>query len=633
MATGTIYSTTSSHGIEAKIEWSAEHLYAPTGRTKITAKLYFKTNDPLSLIQSFSTCHSNISINGSTSSSSGIIYERDLVDGWFLAHESSSYVIDNKNYDDPARILITGGVTIDTGMITIPDVSGYAVFDLPNGEVAISSLSCSTAYFDGDITCKYDMLNTTSVKCKIEIIAGGNATVVREINLGNHQIREYTFQVSFSEEELAIIYNNLPSSASGKLRFTLTSGKAVIEGIEGTYMEITLSIPSNDSTMPTATMVLSPHSPSLKTPFNSMYIKGLSCVTATFNDAQGKYGATITSIKMTVLGKSYTSSPYASGYITSDGSVVVKGIITDSRGLSREYTQTINVLPYSNPRVTPTSGNNKIICERCDYYGNLSDSGTYLKIAVKRSFSKVVYNGAQKNFCQIRYRYKQDGDSDYSPWETILAENSSSDEVTTSPLLNGLLVTTKTYSVQLCALDTIGNSDNVTIYIPTDNVYIHKAASINSLGIGEYVEDENTLLIGSDITVKINGKVELDDWKSIGLGEKVSSPILNPLIYGRKGYGCYYLVRESGKHIYIAFNCMFAFEGAEIKINNSLIPDEYRPPRNVYSMCAVGERSIARVVVKNDGYVYVDWVQNLASSTETTSYTGIWIDGYIDYWV
>ena len=50
-------------------------------------------------------------------------------------------------------------------------------------------------------------------------------------------------------------------------------------------------------------------------------------------------------------------------------------------------------------------------------------------------------------------------------------------------------------------------------------------------------------------------------------------------------------------------------------------------------MCAVGDRKIARVVVKNDGNVYVDLVQNLASATETTSYTASWIDGYIDYWV
>lgn len=619
-----------NENVDAKIEWSV----APISKhkAKITAKLYYKITNINPLVK-YGGGSFFITIAGDRSSATKgeiTIAENE----WFLAFEAST-TISNSLYNDPAKVLITGGGGLLYPTASLPDVSGYAEFDRHDGETLIDSLSCSTAYFDGDIACKYTTYdNRLFVKCDIELIIGDSSTAVTTTFLGREYIgdkdsEQNTKQVNLSKEELATIYNKLPTSTSGKLRFTFVSysdsdySKQVGSNH---YKEIILSIPSNDFTQPTATMMLSPYS-NLTAPFNGMYIMEKSKVSATFTDVEGKHGATIQSIKMTMLGKDY-SDPYISDYIPYDGSIVIKGIITDSRGISRTYTETINALPYSIPLVVSASSNDKIICERCDEDGNLSDSGTYLKIEAKRRFSKVVYNGVQTNFCQIRYRYKADGES-YSSWTTILDANSASDEVSTGALLSGALNTTKSYVVQIGVLDSLGTTDNVTIFISTAKAYIHKAASRNSLGVGTYVEDDevDTIAIGEGMKVVFRG----DEWKSLGLIKEVGDSTIN---IGRHGStGCYYKVCDGGKHVYVAFNVAFSFANDALLVNDVLIPEAYRPARNVHAICAVDGRSIARIHVDNEGRIYIDWVQNLASAAETTSATIKWIDGYIDYWI
>jgi hypothetical protein len=178
--------------------------------------------------------------------------------------------------------------------------------------------------------------------------------------------------------------------------------------------------------------------------------------------------------------------------------------VTDSRGYSRKYTKTITVLDYSVPKIVPISGESEVVAARCDSSGNLSDTGTYLKIKAKRSYSKVISSGAQKNLCSIRYRYKAEGGS-YSSWTTILATTATSDEVVTGALLGGALSVQSSYMVQVQAVDSIGETGTTTISLPTERVYMHKAGSINSLGIGEYVEEENTVSVSEQIGVRLKG--------------------------------------------------------------------------------------------------------------------------------
>ena len=501
----------------------------------------------------------------------------------------------------------------------------------------IDALSCNTAYFNGTMTYKYTPKSSSYYnRCNIALNLDGEYTAVKSINLGQKAASQQTATVTLSESELSIIYNKLPSAKKGTLRFTLRtysdSGYSTQVG-DAPYKEVTLTIPNISETQPTATMTLTPVS-SLSSPFNTLYIKGKSKVTVALTDGEGKYGASITSYKVSVAGKS-GDAPYTSGYLVNPGSVTITGTVTDSRGYSRKYTKTITVVDYSPPQIIPVSGESEVIAARCDSGGTLSDTGTYLKIKAKRSFTKVNISGANKNLCYIRYRYKKEGGS-FSSWTTILATNAASDEITTGALLSGALSVTSSYVVEIQAVDSIGEVGTTDISLPTERVYMHKAASINSLGVGKYAEEENTVDIAGDITVKVRGDLIVGDrpisdtgWISLGLSDAVIESSNN---VGQNGRGCYYRV-INGNHVYVAFNCALTYEGSILIVNAEQIPSKYCPARNAYALVPTGGRSIIRAIANHSGNIVIDWVQSMIATANTTSANVSWIDGYLDYWI
>lgn len=297
--------------------------------------------------------------------------------------------------------------------------------------------------------------------------------------------------------------HQLPRSKEGKMTvslFTYSDSNATVQVGASSPSNITVTVPENISTKPSVSMPLTPVI-SLGSPFNTLYIQGKSRVESVLS-GEGKYSATITSTEMYVDGKN--NGTFVSDYLTKSGKVTVTGRVYDSRGYYTEASQEITVIPYGKPQIKPVSGESEVIAARCDASGNLIDSGTYLKIKARRHYSLVQSNNVQHNHCQIRYRYKVEGGT-YSGWNNILASSATSDEIITNALLNGALSVQNTYYVQIEALDDLGESAITTINIPTDKVYMHKAASINALGIGKYAEEANTVDIAEDIDVIVRG--------------------------------------------------------------------------------------------------------------------------------
>ena len=502
---------------------------------------------------------------------------------------------------------------------------------------SIDALSCATAYFNGTMTYKYTPKSASFYnRCNISLNLDGTFTAVKTINLGQKAASQQTATVALSESELSVIYNKLPSAKKGTLRFTFRtysdSGYSTQIG-DAPYKEVTLYIPDIDATKPTATLTLTPVS-SLSSPFNTLYIKGKSKVTVALASGVGKYGATIKSYKVSVAGKTETP-PYTSGYLVNPGTVTITGTVTDSRDFSRTYTTTITVVDYSVPRIIPISTESEVIAARCDSSGNLSETGTYLKIKAKRSYSKVYVSGANKNLCYIRYRYKKEGGS-YSSWTTILATTATSDEIVTGALLSGALSVTSSYIVQVQAVDSIGEVGTTDLSLPTERVYMHEAGSINALGIGKYAEEENTVDIAEDMTVKVRGDLIVGDrpisdtgWISLGLSDAVSESSNN---VGQNGRGCYYRV-INGNHVYVAFNCACTYANSILIVNKDAIPAQYCPERNAYAIVPTGGRTIIRAIANHSGNIVIDWVQQITATANTTSTNVSWIDGYLDYWI
>ena len=477
----------------------------------VTCRIYVhKDNDSMLLtIPTSGTWTYSMTINGKAFS--GTVSKDVLLDWVLLATVSVSDIPHNS--DGTKSIAVSGYVTAPAGTsFAGHKTSGSGTFTLDTVPRAssIDSVACASSYFNGALTYKYTPQSSNFYnRCNISLNLNGEYIAVKSINLGKKSASQQTATVTLSEDEQAIIYNNLPNTSKGTLRFTLRtysdSGYSTQVG-DAKYKEISLYVPKIASTLPDPGATLAPvHS--LGTAFDGLYVQGKSKVKATFA-GKGKYKATIKSYSMSVEGKTYDSSDsYTSGYLSEYGTITVKVTATDSRGYTSTVNMKIFVMAYTSPKVMPASGASEIVCARCDANGNLSDSGTYLKVKARRSCSKCVdADGVQHNFCGIRVRYKQENGS-YSSWKTLLAAtNVDKEEVNSSALYEGALLVTSTYIAQVDVVDTVGNHTSVTFTIPTDKVYWHRAGARRSLTFGGYVEEDNTFAFAEDIDVKVKGK-------------------------------------------------------------------------------------------------------------------------------
>lgn len=250
-------------------------------------------------------------------------------------------------------------------------------------------------------------------------------------------------------------------------------------------VSFTAYVPSNANTQPSITVNEIKPISTLPSPFNTLYVQGLSRVKADFT-ASGVRGSNIKSRSVVVEGETCDSSDdYTSKYLSGHGEITVTLSATDSRGVTGSVTRKINVMAYAKPKIMGTSDGADIVCSRCDAKGNITDSGTYLKVKARRSYSKVM-SDVQKNFCAIVVRYGT-ASGQMSAWQTILAkDNLSTNDVDSEPLLGGALSVDTSYVVQVGVKDDISDAVYATFHIPTDKIDSHEGNGF--LALGKYSE-------------------------------------------------------------------------------------------------------------------------------------------------
>lgn len=401
----------------------------------------------------------------------------------------------------------TGKVKVRTWMDTdisagVVELSKTATLTTISRASTIDSLTCASQYFTGQMTYKYTPKSSAMYnRCNISLHLGDEFNLVKSVNLGQKAASQQTATVTLSADELATVYNQLPSAKEGTLRFTFrTYSDAGYNNQVGdyTYGEITLKVPDDKTTKPTVGMSLTPVS-NLPDAFADVYVQGKSRVKALL-DAVPKYNAKVTAYHMAVDGGSYGAEDgYTSGYLTKTGSAEVIGYATDSRGFTGEMPLSITVIPYAKPKLLNVSA------LRCNENGEADDSGAYLRIRAQRSYNKVESGGVQHNFCIIRYRWKSENGA-YGEWSTILAKTAAGDTVDTGALPLSLSATTS-YLVQIQALDDIGEYAETFISVPTEEVYMHRTK--NAMGLGTYVNEERLLDVAWD--AHFRGEVKIGD--------------------------------------------------------------------------------------------------------------------------
>ena len=489
MSSGTINlarSSTSGSYIEAKVEWSSVANNS-TNKSNATGKLYVrKGNDSLILtIPTGGTWNYSLGINGQTKSGG---LKASVLTDWVLLETLT--VNDIAHGDDGKKnITISASVTAPSGTSfaghTTSGSKSVSLDTIPRASTITSASNvtlgnkCSVSWTPASASFRY----------KIKFSIGNWSYTTGAIHPNTTAAYAYTAYT------IPLDVANQISKTTGSMTATLytySDSAATKQVGSASAKTFTVTVPNNASTKPTVGLTITPINSN--TAFNGLYIQGKTKVKGVVA-ATGKYSATIKSTSFTVEGKTYASGAESS-FISGYGNVSVVANATDSREFPNSVTQSIYVYSYANPKLS------NVTCERCDSNGNASESGTCLRIKASRSYTPIMVNGAQKNYCTIQYRYKAEGGS-YSPWLTLLASSNLATDTVDSVLTANTLSTTTAYVVQVGVVDTIGSEVSITFDIESEEVYMHRRK--DALGLGKYTKGSKLLDVGWD--ANFDGKV------------------------------------------------------------------------------------------------------------------------------
>ena len=485
-----IYGTTGNQYIDCRIEWSSTATNS-TNTSKVTASLQYKRNN--TGFTTSGTGSFSITIDGTKTTSSKTLTITE--NAWVTAVSATKIVTHNSDGTKSITISATGSIPSTT--LDSTSCSGTAKLD---NIARASTISYASNVTLGNIcTVRWTPYSETFYyKLKFEVGNWSLTTVPIYPNVTTlYTNASYGISIDAA--------NQFPNSKTANMTVTLYtySDKDCKNQIgSASSYTCTVTIPENDDTRPKLSMGLSAVN-SLSSTFSGLYIQGKSKVKATLS-GEGRYGATIKSYNLNVASK---NSPYESDILGGTGTLSVVGSATDSRGFTKSVPQNIYVIPYSKPALIPYSDEKGIVCERCTANGDWKFSGTYLHIKAGRQYSKVTVDGTQKNFCELRFRYKTEGATSFSSWQTVLAKsNANTDEV--DVVVSNVVSSVKTsYIIQIGVTDDIGESSAMEFNIPTDEVTMHFRAGGKGIGIGKYSEEDNLLDVNEEWDVNVRGNL------------------------------------------------------------------------------------------------------------------------------
>ena len=284
----------------------------------------------------------------------------------------------------------------------------------------------------------------------------------------------YTFQLT--DAERAVLRNN--TTLTRKVVFLLRTK------IGSTYYydtaERTFSVTNNAATRPSEAIAVAPVS-ALSAPFNTLYIQGRTQAKIT-HTASGKFGATINQYSASVEDKAYSGETVTSDALQTPGVLTITGTVTDSRGFSTTASKTVTVLAYNTPSVVRNGSTGRFVCARSTSDGTISEDGTALYVECSKSFSSLAGN----NTCTLRLRYAAEGGG-WSSWITLLAESSGNDYTGVVPGVT--LSVSVVYTIEIQAVDKLGESGSVETRIPTSEMTFHLGENGKAVGIGRYASE------------------------------------------------------------------------------------------------------------------------------------------------
>ena len=259
-----------------------------------------------------------------------------------------------------------------------------------------------------------------------------------------------------------------------------------IAGVQyASYVDKTYTMTENDDTKPDVDMQVTTDNGSLPSKFLGRPIQGKTKLRIGL-DADGQYGASIKTYSIVVDGKTYNNQSFTSDAIQRSGNVKITGSAKDSRGFTNSVIEEIYFEPYSKPLVVPLSTENAILCYRSDGNGHRTGNSTSLWVKAKRSY----YDLSQINTCALQWRWKPAvsvWDDSVHLWNNLLSKETAANEY--NALISGVVFDLKeAYTIQIRAVDDIGEQDIKTLDVPTQDVALHLGRGGKNVSVGSYCD-------------------------------------------------------------------------------------------------------------------------------------------------
>ena len=311
---------------------------------------------------------------------------------------------------------------------------------------------------------------------------GGADIAYRDIpKTGASETLSYPFPLTEAERDLL---RNATPTGSRDVTFFVTT---IIGG--NTFYSTSikkLTIEETDKTKPSVSMDVTLDNGDLPSKFADMWIQGKSRADVKIS-AEGKYSASITSTSAQIGSAVYNSSSFKTNVIEEVGSVDIIATAKDSRKFTGTAIKEIDVIEYSKPLVIPIGSENAILCYRSDGNGKRIGNSTSLLIRAKRFYHSV--NGL--NQCALQWRRKLStaawgGDED--GWIDLVSKATTNTDEYNSLLSGVVFDLRKSYTVQIRAIDDIGEKDIKTFDIPTQDVALHLGKGGKNVSVGTYCD-------------------------------------------------------------------------------------------------------------------------------------------------
>lgn len=390
--------STDNKYIKYKISITQNSQNVANNKTNVTVKVFvYRTNTGYTSYGS-GTCYCKIN---------GTKYSASITTSQKFTYNSNTVVF-TKTLDIPHNAdgtkTLTCSAWLDHDVVTSEEQSYSQVLTtIPRGSVlgTISNFTLGNA-IDIPIT-KYSSSFTDTLVISL------NGTTIKTIDGITNG-----YDVSFTTAELTKIYGLIPSGTTGTFTFKLTT-KSGSTQIGTSSKTATGTIPS--SVKPSISSVTVSEAGSVPSGWG-VYVKNKSKLKFVVSASAGT-GSSISSIKTTINGGTYTGSTITTNLINASGTLTATITVTDNRGRTATTTKNVTIVDYDVPYIT------SLTAIRCDKDGNPLENGTYAKVSLVGG----VYSVSGKNTSSYSIKYKKTSETEYQTHTFDVTSSSISDSV------------------------------------------------------------------------------------------------------------------------------------------------------------------------------------------------------------